>query len=100
MLNRPSVIHDLKCWPQYFAPAKLGIKSFEVRRNDRDYKIGDILLLREWNPETQDYIGNKCFFLVTYCLYGDKNRTMGVDEGFVFMAVRVIESKESEEIQL
>jgi hypothetical protein len=33
------------------------IKNFEVRLNDRDYKVRDILNLREWNPNTKKYSG-------------------------------------------
>lgn len=42
--------HDLKTWPEYFCPVKHGLKTFEVRYNDRDYKEGDRLYLREFIP--------------------------------------------------
>lgn len=41
--------HDLKILPRYFDAVEDGSKPFEVRRNDRDYQVGDILLLREGN---------------------------------------------------
>ncbi len=40
--------HDLKVQPQYFEAIKDKRKPFEIRRNDRDYQVGDILLLHEW----------------------------------------------------
>lgn len=43
-------IHELKTWPQYFHAIKEGIKTFEVRKADRDFNVGDILLLREFIP--------------------------------------------------
>ena len=40
--------HYLKKLPKYFVPIERGIKNFEVRFNDRGYKIGDILHLKEF----------------------------------------------------
>lgn len=42
--------HDLKCWPEYFCPMRDRLKTFEVRYNDREYKDGDRLYLREFIP--------------------------------------------------
>ncbi|GAY70610.1 hypothetical protein FMV2238Y02_03340 [Streptococcus canis] len=43
--------HMLKCYPQYFKAVKDGTKPFECRYNDRDFKVGDELLLREYEPQ-------------------------------------------------
>ncbi len=43
--------HEIKCWPQYFQRCKDGSKTFELRKNDRGYQPGDIVIMREWNPE-------------------------------------------------
>jgi hypothetical protein len=42
--------HQLKSWPEHFAMAAAGLKPFEIRRNDRDFKVGDRLNLKEWIP--------------------------------------------------
>lgn len=42
--------HEVKSWPREFEAMIDGIKNFEVRRNDRDYQPGDVLVLREWVP--------------------------------------------------
>jgi hypothetical protein len=39
-------IHELKCVEPYFTDIITGMKSFEVRKNDRDFQVGDILHLR------------------------------------------------------
>ncbi|MDB5813517.1 MAG: PUA-like protein [Rhodocyclales bacterium] len=61
-------VHELKCWTSYFGAVYSGIKSFEVRFNDRDFRKGDLLLLREWNVERKDYTGRMCERLITYVL--------------------------------
>lgn len=42
--------HQLKCHPHFFAAIAAGKKTFEIRRNDRDYRVGDVLDLREFDP--------------------------------------------------
>lgn len=60
--------HKLKIWPEYFELVINEKKSFEVRKNDRDFKVGDMLILREWNPETEKYTGSHIHRRVTYIL--------------------------------
>lgn len=43
-------IHELKTHPRPYAEIVSGIKTYEIRRFDRDYKLDDILRLREWIP--------------------------------------------------
>ena len=43
--------HMLKCHTEYFEAIKNGTKTFECRYNDRNYQVGDELLLREYDPE-------------------------------------------------
>jgi hypothetical protein len=43
--------HVLKCWPAYFGPVAEGLKTWEYRKDDRPYAVGDVLCLREWDPE-------------------------------------------------
>ena len=39
--------HILKILPEFFNLVSLGVKSWELRKNDRDFQIGDILILKE-----------------------------------------------------
>lgn len=60
--------HELKCWPEYFQAVKSGIKPFEVRKWDRPYAVGDTLVLREYDPQKQDYTGDSIKRIITYLL--------------------------------
>lgn len=42
--------HELKTLPHHFAAIQDGSRRFDVRFNDRDFKVGDSLLLREFAP--------------------------------------------------
>ncbi|HHQ6580437.1 TPA: DUF3850 domain-containing protein [Serratia fonticola] len=41
--------HDLKISPEYFAAVVSGEKKAEIRINDRDYAVGDLLCLAEYS---------------------------------------------------
>ena len=63
-------VHELKIWPEFFDDVADGRKPFELRKDDRHYKVGDVLLLREWEPNTATYSGRECRKRVTYKLEG------------------------------
>ena len=44
-------LHDIKIHEEFFAPVFDGQKTFEVRRNDKNYMPGDIVIMREWSLE-------------------------------------------------
>ena len=46
-----------KCWPEYFEKVLSGEKKFEVRLDDFYCGVGDVFVLEEYNPETQQYTG-------------------------------------------
>ncbi|AUR81624.1 TMhelix containing protein [Vibrio phage 1.009.O._10N.261.51.C9] len=44
-----SQTHALKIMPVYFADVLAERKPFEIRKNDRNYRPGDRVILREWD---------------------------------------------------
>jgi hypothetical protein len=53
------VEHTLKSWPQFFEAILGGSKTHDLRRaDDRDFRVGDSILLREFPPEIVH--GSKC----------------------------------------
>jgi hypothetical protein len=75
--------HHLKTWPVYFQAVVTGEKTFEIRKDDRDFKVGDILMLHEWDPETKEYTGRSTRKRVTYIAHGGL-----VPEGMVVMSIK------------
>lgn len=65
---------------------KSGAKPFEVRRNDRDYQVGDTVVLHEWNPGSERYTGRKLDRRITYILAGGQ---FGVEQGYVVLGLKV-----------
>ena len=47
----------LRTWPGYFRSIWRGQKRAEIRKNDRNFQVGDRVLLIEWDPAT----GNQPF---------------------------------------
>lgn len=66
LTNREPMKHELKCWPEYFQAVKSGEKPFEIRKWDRPYRVGDTLILREYDPQIEDYTGDSIKRKVTY----------------------------------
>ncbi|MDP3763136.1 MAG: DUF3850 domain-containing protein [bacterium] len=50
---------EKKIWPEYFQAILDDKKTFELRLNDFDIAEGDILVLKEWNPEIKAYTGRE-----------------------------------------
>jgi len=46
--------HELKSWPEHFQKVLSKEKTFEFRRNDRDFQIGDYVTLLEFIPEGRE----------------------------------------------
>lgn len=54
--------HELKLNTEYFLDVFMGRKLFEVRKNDRDFKVGDLVTFVEFLPDSQEYAeGNQSF---------------------------------------
>lgn len=60
------IIQQLKIWPEYYQAVQDNRKTFEIRFDDRDYAVGDYLVLNEWNPNTESYTGRRAVRRVTY----------------------------------
>jgi ASC-1-like (ASCH) protein len=85
------MIHELKCWHEYFVDVKSGKKTFEVRLNNRNYRIGHYLHLKDYDNILHEYTGDEVFCKVTYVLYGGD---FGIADGWVVMSIKIIKKEE------
>ncbi|MBW2963283.1 DUF3850 domain-containing protein [Candidatus Woesearchaeota archaeon] len=59
---------EKKTWPDLFEKILSGDKTFDLRLADWQCSPGDILVLREWNPETKQYTGRQIEKQITFVL--------------------------------
>lgn len=79
------MIHLLKIEINYFIDIVVRKKKFEIRKNDRDYKVGDLLFLNEYDDG--EYTGNMLFAKITYL------QTEYVKKGYVALGIEVLDEE-------
>lgn len=80
--------HELKCWPEFFEAILSGEKTFDVRKGeDRTYRIGDYLWLREYKPDGDavGYTSRYVYKEICYIMHG----TMGLPADVWVLGFRV-----------
>ena len=75
-------IHELKILPQWYEDVFNRTKKFELRKADRDYKVGDFLHLKEWDGE---YTGRSCIRKIIYIYQGTGE--YGLAEGYWILGI-------------
>lgn len=86
--------HELKCDPEPFQAAWESLKKSEIRYNDRDYQVGDFILLKETTLPASEikrrarYTGRQMFIIIEHIQEG-----YGIMPGHVLMSFSVIECK-------
>lgn len=86
--------HHLKTDKEYFQSSKTGFKYFEVRLDDRDFDLGDMIILHETEYTGEQMKRGKPLlytqsqpleFIITYILRGPK---FGIQKGFCVLSVK------------
>lgn len=80
------MIHELKTLSKYYIECVKGTKTFELRKDDRNFNTNDILILKEW--EADEYTGKLSKFTVTYVLKDAKQ--FGLQNGFVILGIKPV----------
>lgn len=82
--------HTLKVWPEFYDAIESGVKTWEFRRDDRGFRVGDVLVLEWWGPDSgPEYVDDSATTKhirveVTYILHSGR---LGVPEGFCVMSI-------------
>lgn len=77
------MIHALKTEPKYFIDIANGKKTFEIRKFDRSFTIGDFLALNEFDPE-EEYTGRCMMVEIVYML----DEAEYCKEGYVVLGIK------------
>lgn len=76
--------HAIKIEPQFYKDVESLNKTFEVRKADREYKVGDALLLQEYDAETKKYSGKEWSGYINYVFTDEAY----VKKGFVILGIK------------
>ena len=74
--------HELKCHPDFFEAVRSGDKTFEIRFNDRGFRVADGIRLKEYSPVVNKYTGRDLFLEITYITDFEQKK------GFVVLAIK------------
>jgi hypothetical protein len=78
------MVHELNTRPEQFAALWSREKTCEIRKADRDFQVRDLLVLKEYRPETDEYSGREIDALVTNIQAG-----FGLPQDLVVLSIRV-----------
>ena len=79
--------HELTNHPEQFEAVAKGLKTFVWGFNNRSYRVGDILKINEFDPETILYTGRSVEVKVMYLLEGGQ---FDIPEDYVIMSIKKI----------
>jgi hypothetical protein len=102
--QRPRIEHELKEWPEFFNHTLAGRKKFQLRRSDRDFRVGDHLLIKEWDPkgeygsptnktEPVGFTGRAVLLRVDYVMYPGDLLLLGLPrdmEDYLIMSTSLV----------
>lgn len=78
-----TTVHHLKCVEPHFSNVVQGNKFFEIRKDDRAYKVGDVMHLMCYDAENKAYNGDETYVYVTYIMTLED-----IAPGYVLMSIR------------
>jgi ParB family transcriptional regulator, chromosome partitioning protein len=76
--------HELKCENPYFTDIWQGLKDFEIRKNDRNFRTGDIVILNEIESERK----RKIYAEIKYIAY-DHDSFDGLKKGYCVLGLKI-----------
>jgi len=85
------VKHDLKLWPEYFAPMQSGLKTFDLRSTEnRHFDVGDMIRFREYD-QNKGATGRTLYRYIAYILEsGEDLPRRGLRRGYCILGLTSI----------
>lgn len=87
--------HVVKSWVTLFDPIFSGRKTHDLRVMDRDYKVGDTLVLQEYDWATSTYTGRETKAEITYITSADTPcafSTGALNSKFAILSIRKLDA--------
>ena len=90
-------LHELKIRHEYLIDVSLGTKTFELRKNDRDYQVGDLIrfidITKDYTEnDIEPYIDENTLYRITYVLKDVEK--YGLDKDYCILAIKKLDIKE------
>jgi hypothetical protein len=85
--TRPPAVHELKTWESYFHALYDGRKWFEIRKDDRGFRVGDELYLRETRYGTGEYTGREMRRKIGFILRHEPD--LGLTDGYCILSLQI-----------
>ena len=79
--------HFLKLHDKYFDAVLYGIKTFEIRKADRDYKVGDALILHRVDDEGHTSPNEPSIYRAISYILRHEDFPAGIQEGYVILGI-------------
>lgn len=94
-INHPSPNHHyVRSWSHFYKAIRDGLKTHDLRDDDRNYQVGDLICLQEYDNIEGRYTGQELWTEVTYitgratpCAYS----SAVLQKGYVILSIRVVD---------
>lgn len=83
------MIHEIKLNREFCEDVYNGTKQFEIRKNDRQYEVGDIIKFIPWEPRSEISFKHPIkqnAYIIKYILHGG----YGLKDGYIAMQIKRI----------
>ena len=89
-------LHELKIKHEYLVEVTMGRKTFELRKNDRDYQVGDLIRFIDIKQDSKGgcdiYIDEETLYKITYVLKDVPE--YGLDKDYCILGIKKLKIDE------
>jgi hypothetical protein len=86
--------HVVRSWTMFFRDIITGLRTSDIRLADREYRVGDEMLLQEYDPVEEMYTGREQLVRITY-IQGSKSNPcaishLALDDKYVVLSIKLV----------